>query len=339
MIDLSTDWLGLRLRSPLVVGASPLSDDVAALRRAVDAGAGAVIMRSLFEEQIVAEQLAAHRFIDARVDMDAEARGFLPGAEAFGMGSEPYLRQLGKLREALDVPVLGSLNGTTPGGWVELARDIERAGAAGLELNLYEVVTSFERSSADVEARQLEVVESVAKSVSIPVQVKLSPFYASLPSFVRRLEGAGARGVAVFNRFYQPDVDLESLDVSRMVHLSTPGELPLRLHALALLSGRVGLSLACTGGVHTGDDAAKAILTGADVVMVVSALLRDGPERMAGIRAELEARMALIGYHGVGEARGVLSLDKVPDPHAWERIQYVKMLQGWQPPIGRRAPR
>ena len=331
MTELATDWVGLRLRTPIVVGASPLTDDLDALRRCVSCGAGAVVMRSLFEEQIVAEQLAAHRFIDSYVDMDAEAGTFLPDSNVFGLGSAPYLAILRKLRDALDVPVIASLNGTSPGGWVDLARDLATAGAAAIELNLYDIATSFTESAADLESRQLTIVDSVVKAAQIPVIVKLSPFYSSLPGFIRGIEGTGARAVVLFNRFYQPDVDLDALDVSRALAMSTNSELPLRLHACALLSGRTPLQLGLTGGVHSGDDAAKAILCGAHTVQVVSALLEHGPDRLQGLVDELRSRLEHLGYRSIEEARGVLSLERAPDPHAWERLNYARLLQSWEP--------
>lgn len=338
MIELGTDWVGLRLQTPLVVGASPLTDDLEALQRCVEFGAGAIVMHSLFEEQIVAEQLAIHRFIDSHVDMDAEARSFLPDSQVFGVGSAPYLTSLQKLRQALSVPIIASLNGTSPGGWCELARDLTSAGAAAIELNLYDIATSLTESGADLESRQLEVVGSVVKAAEIPVIVKLSPFYSSLPGFARGIESVGARAVVLFNRFYQPDVDLDNLDVSRELRYSTNAELPLRLHAAALLSGRTPLQLGLSGGVHSGDDAAKAILCGAHTVQVVSALLEHGPDRLRRILAELQARLELLGYRSLTEARGVLSLERAPDAHAWERLNYARLLQSWGPRPSSRVP-
>ncbi len=330
MTELATDWVGFRLSTPFVVGASPLTDDVGALRRCVECGAGAIVMRSLFEEQIVAEQLAAHRFIDSHVDMDAEARTFLPDSRVFGLGSAPYLAILRKLRNALDVPVIASLNGTSPGGWVDLARDLAAAGAAAIEVNLYDIATSFTESGADLESRQLVIVDSVVRTAQVPVIVKLSPFYSSLPGFIRGIEGTGARAVVLFNRFYQPDVDLDALDVSRELPFSTSAELPLRLHACALLSGRTPMQLGISGGVHSGDDAAKAILCGSHTVQVVSTLLQNGPDRLRGLNDELRTRLHRLGYHSLEEARGVLSLDRAPDPHAWERLNYARLLQSWE---------
>ena len=331
MVDLATDWLGLQLRSPLVVGASPLADNVAAAQRLVAAGAGAVVVHSVFEEQIVNDQLAAHRFFDTHVDTDAEARSFLPDTDVFAVGATPTLRHVEALRAALDVPVVASLNGVTPGGWTDLARQLGDAGADALELNLYEV-PALDATSADIEARQLEVVAAVVETAGVPVTVKLSPFYAGLPSFVARVADVGAAGVVVFNRFYQPDIDLDTLDVDRHLTPSTSAELPLRLHALALLHGRVELSLASTGGVHSGLDAAKAILCGASAVQIVSALLADAPGALERIHRELSRWLDDKGYRSVTEACGAMALDNVGDPSAWERLNYARILHGWQPP-------
>lgn len=333
-VPLRTRWLGLELATPFVVGASPLSDHRSTLRELVDAGAAAVVMRSVFEEQLVAEQLAVHEFVDSRIDHDAEARSFLPDSTMFSAGAEPALAHLEAVRAAIDVPVIASLNGATPGGWTRIASQMQDAGADAIELNLYDVATSLDEPGVDVEARQVETVAAVVESVDVPVTVKLSPFYTALPNFVARLEAGGAAGVTVFNRFYQPDIDADTLDVDRHLHLSTSDELALRLHALALLHGRVGLSLAATGGVHSGHDAAKAILSGADVVQVVSSLLLGGAARLAAIAAELSTWLAAMGYTSVGEACGVMALDKVADPHAWERLNYAHLLQGWRPRRG-----
>ncbi|MBK9034606.1 MAG: dihydroorotate dehydrogenase-like protein [Myxococcales bacterium] len=330
MADLSTSWLGLDLSCPLVVSASPLSRDADAIAAAVAAGAGAVVMYSLFEEQLVSEQLAANRFFDARLDADAEARTFMPDVDVFSLDAEPYVRQLERLRARVAVPIVASLNGTTPGGWTSYARQLEAAGASALELNLYEVATSADETGAALEARQLEVVAAVVATVAIPVTVKLSPFYSSLPAFVRRLAQAGARGVTVFNRFYQPDLDLEELDVDRRLVASTSSELPLRLHALAVLAPTTPLALGCTGGVHSGTDAAKAILCGAHVLQLASALLVNGPAYVGVIRDELLAWLDGKGYRSSAEARGVMDARSSPDPHAWARLNYARMLDSWR---------
>ncbi len=330
MADLSTTWLGLSLRSPLVVAASPLSRDPDAIAKAVAAGAGAVVMHSLFEEQLIHEQMAVHRFIDARIDMDAETQSIRPGSGMFSVDTEPYVAELERLKQRVDVPVLASLNGTSSSGWTSYAKRLESAGADALELNLYEVAASPEETGAAVEQRQLDVVRSVVDAVKVPVSVKLTPFYASVPAFVRSLEQAGARGVVVFNRFYQPDIALDTLDVDRRLLPSTSAELPLRLHALALLSPTTKLALACTGGVHSGLDAAKAILSGAHVVQLASVLLERGPQHVAVLRDELMHWLDTKGYKSSAEARGVLDLHSAPDPHAWERLNYTRMLAGWR---------
>jgi dihydroorotate dehydrogenase (fumarate) len=331
MASLVTPWLGFELTSPLVVSASPISKDPDLTAAAVDAGAGAVVLHSLFEEQLAYEQMSAHRFIDSRIDMDAEARGIFPTGRGSTMDVEPYLREIERMKKRVAVPVLASLNGTTPGGWVAYAKRIESAGADALELNLYEVATSVEETGAQVEARQLALVREVVSTVRVPVTVKLSPFYASLPAFCLALEKAGAQGVSVFNRYYQPDIDVEELDVDRHIVLSTSAELPLRLHALARLSPQTSLDLACTGGVHTGVDAVKAILSGAHVVQLASVLLARGPSHVGVLRDELLAWLDEKGYPSVTQARGILDLHSAPDPHAWERLNYARMLAGWRP--------
>jgi dihydroorotate dehydrogenase (fumarate) len=333
MVDLGVEWLGLRLDSPLVVGASPLTDRADLAHALVEAGAGAVVLRSLFEEQIVADQLAAHRFFDAHVDMNAEARSFLPDSDVFSVAT-PVADRVRALKDVLPVPVVASLNGVTPGGWVHHARELVDAGADAIELNLYDVVTDLDEGAEQVERRQLDVVSSVVDEVDVPVSVKLSPWYTSVPHFVRRLETVGAAGVVVFNRFHQPDVDLVTLDVDTHVVLSSPAELPQRLHALAVLHGRTGLSLGAVGGVHSGHDAAKAILCGAHVVQVVSAALRGGPEAFGAIRAGLVDWLDGEGYADLAEARGATSLAHAADPHAWERLNYAQVLSTWRTPRG-----
>ncbi|EHL22919.1 MAG: dihydroorotate dehydrogenase [Acidovorax sp. SCN 65-28] len=262
MADLTTSWMGLRLKSPLVLAASPLALDPQATAQAVAAGAGAIAMPSLFEEQLSEEQMKAHRFLDNHADMNAEAGHFMPDTAVFGQGAAHHLAQMRALKQVVDVPLIASLNGTTPGGWTRYARQLADAGADALELNLYEVVTQTAETGAEVESRQLAVVAAVVAAVSIPVAVKLTPFYASLPAFVQRLEQVGARGVTLFNRFYEPSIDLDDLSVYRSLSSSTSSELPLRLHALAVLSGSSRLDMACSGGVHTGEDMARAVLCG-----------------------------------------------------------------------------
>jgi dihydroorotate dehydrogenase (fumarate) len=329
MVDLSVDWMGLRLDGPFVLGASPLSDRADLVVQAVHAGAAAVVLRSLFEEQLVADQLAAHRFLDSHVDSHAEARSFLPESDVFSVAATPTLDRLRALKDVVSVPVVASLNGVTPGGWVHHAAELAEAGADAIELNLYDVVTDPSETAEQVERRQLDVVAAVVDQVEVPVSVKLSATYTSVPNMVRRLETAGAAGVVLFNRFQQPDIDLSTLGVDLHATLSSPAELPLRLHALAVLHERTSLSLAAVGGVHHGTDAVKAVLCGAHVVQVVSAALAEGPGVFARLRAEAVDWFDQGGYADLGEARGATSLAHAADPHAWERLNYTELLSSW----------
>lgn len=337
--DMRAAWLGLALKSPLVVAASPISREPELAAAFEAAGAGAIVMHSLFEEQLAEEQMAAWRLIDSHSDMNAEAGSFAPSAAGLSFDGDDYLRELRALRRSLGIPVVASLNGTTPGGWVRYAQRIADAGAQALELNLYDVATLAVESGAEVEARQLALVASVVASVPIPVGVKLTPFYASVPAFVHRLEQVGVRGVTVFNRFYEPTIDLDTLGVRRSLAPSTNAELPLRLHALAVLSTTTELSLACSGGVHSGEDAARALLCGAHVMQLASSLLAQGPQQMRRVQADLQAWLQHKGYGSSAEARGLLNLDRVPDPGAWTRMNYVCTLEGWRDATPGRMPR
>jgi dihydroorotate dehydrogenase (fumarate) len=338
MADLTITWLGLQLKSPLVVAACPIAQDPAAAQQAVAAGAGAIVMHSLFEEQLAEEQMAVHRLVDCQMDLNAEASSFMPQAAAFSLDGEAYLAELAALRVAVNVPVIASLNGATPGGWTRYAKRLADAGADALELNLYDIATDALDGADEVERRQLALVETVVSAVSIPVAVKLSPFYTALPAFVRRLETAGARGVTVFNRLYEPQVDIETLEIRRQLELSTAAELPQRLHALAVLSTTCDLSLACSGGVHDGAHAAQAIACGAHVVQVASALLAHGPGRLAVLTDELQSWLDAHGYGRAADLRGVLNLNRSPDPAAWTRLNYIRTLDGWRSDPRRRTP-
>jgi dihydroorotate dehydrogenase (fumarate) len=337
MVDLTTRWMGLTLSSPIVVGAGPLSQNIDAARIAARAGAGAIIMHSLFEEQLAEEQMAAHLLIDALADHDAESGGFLPDT-AFSMDGEGYLAELAALKAAVSIPVIASLNGTSAGGWTHYARKLAEAGADALELNLYDIATDPMEGAAAIETRQTALVADVVLALAIPVTVKLAPSYTSLPAFALRLREVGAQGVTVFNRLFDPLVDLDALEVRRHLEMSTPGDLPARLHALAILSARVrGLGLACSGGIHSGKDAARAIACGADVVQVTSALVSHGPDRIGAIASGLRDTLDKAGYSSVDGLRGVLNLDHAPDPTGWTRLNYVRTLDGWRSILNRRA--
>lgn len=329
MVELGCDWLGLRLANPFVVGASPLCDSADDAVALVDVGASAVVVHSLFEEQLIADQVSANRYLDSMIDTNAEAPSFLPETDVFSGSANPMLRHVRRLTEVLDVPVVASLNGVTPGGWTGYARELAGAGAAAIELNLYDVATDLDETGEDIEERQLSVVADVVGVVDVPVSVKLSPFYVPVPNFVTRLEAVGAAGVVLFNRFYQPDLDLETLDIARHLVLSTPAELPMRLHAMAILHGRTQLSLAVSGGVHSGTDAAKAILSGADAVQLVSVLLKGGPSALARIVDELAGWMDAQGYRNLDEAKGATAMGNVANPHELQRLNYAQLLHSW----------
>ncbi len=329
-IDLSTRYMGLTLPHPLISGASPLAADLDTVRRLEDAGTAAIVMFSLFEEQLSGEGMAAFAHLDHHAETFAEAQTLLPDPELFAFGPEPYLEQLRRIKESVDVPVFASLNGTTDDGWLEFARAMESAGADGLELNVYEVATDPRVTGAEIEDRTVAMVRAVCDSLHIPVAIKLSPFYSSLGHFVGRLEDAGAQGLVLFNRFYQADIDVEALELERSLHLSDSSELLLRLRWLAILSPQVRMSLALTGGVHQTVDAVKAIMSGADAVQMVSALLQKGPAALEEVRLGLQRWLEEHEYDSLDQMRGSMSLASCPDPHAYERANYIRVLQGWR---------
>jgi len=328
-VDLSTTYLGLKLPHPFMPGASPLVDDLDNVRRLEDAGAAAIVMHSLFEEQITREEWFHFRATEMYRESFSEALSHFPKSESFALGPDEYLEQIARIKGAVSVPVIGSLNGTTPGGWLNYARLIEQAGASALELNLYTIAAGADDSSEAIEQRAVEMVCLVKEAVRIPVAVKLSPFYTGLGHFAHRLDETGADGLILFNRFYQPDLDPENLQVMRTLALSTSSELPLRLRWLGLLSGRVRASLAVTGGVHTDIDALKTLMAGADAVQLVSVLLRRGPSHLKTLRAEVAAWMEAHGYESLTQLKGNLSLRACPDPQAYERANYMLVLQSW----------
>jgi dihydroorotate dehydrogenase (fumarate) len=328
-MSLATQYLGLSLAHPIVPGASPLVDDMDMVRRLEDAGSAAIVMHSLFEEQVSLEQMAAHRFLDGHGESYAEATSYFPDAGVFTLGPDAYLEQIRKIREAVAVPVIASLNGTTRGGWLSWAKRMEQAGANALELNLYAMPSDPEQSGAAIEAEQLAVVGDVTSSLGIPVAVKLSAAYSSLPHFIGRISGAGAKGVVLFNRLYQPDIDVDELEVKRTLHLSDPSELLLRLRWLAIVSPRTHLDLAASGGVHSSIDVVKALMAGATVVQVVSALLQRGPEHMSELVAGLKRFLEEREYESIEKLRGSMNLARSPNPSAYERANYVALLQSY----------
>jgi dihydroorotate dehydrogenase (fumarate) len=328
-MDLSTKYLGLELPHPLMPGASPLVDDMGMVRRLEDAGASAIVMHSLFEEQIASEQREALLF-ESHAESHAEAVSYAPDPGIFALGPDEYLEQIQRIRAAVSVPVIASLNGTTPQSWIEYARLIEQAGAHALEVNVYHLAIDPMENGEDVELRTLQISEAVKGAVSIPVAVKLSPFFSAFANFARKLDDAGADGLVIFNRFYQPDIDVEALDVLPTVHLSDSGDLLLRLRWLAVLSGRVRASLAVTGGVHTSLDAIKAVMAGAHAVQMVSALLRRGPEHLRRVREEMAQWLEEHGYESLRQMQGCMSLARSGNPAALERSNYMRVLQSWR---------
>ncbi|HZJ54178.1 MAG TPA: dihydroorotate dehydrogenase-like protein [Myxococcaceae bacterium] len=329
-MDLSVEYLGLKLAHPLLPGASPLADEVGSVRALEDAGAPAIVMRSLFEEQLTQEQLSTFMATEQHRELSAEASSVLPEPAGYRLGSDAYLEQIRKIRAAVKVPVIASLNGTTTGGWLDFARLIEEAGASALELNLYSVPTDPARDGAAVERDTLELVQTLKGRVKIPVAVKLSPFYTSLSSFARGLEEAGANGLIVFNRVFEPDIDVDALEVKRVLHLSDSSELPLRLRWLAILSAQRRIPLAISGGVHEVVDVIRALMAGATVVQLVSTLLRNGPSRLLSLRAGLERWLVEREYTSVRQLRGSMNLKACPDPSAYQRANYIHLLHGWR---------
>ncbi|MGZ6125024.1 MAG: dihydroorotate dehydrogenase-like protein [Myxococcales bacterium] len=329
-MNLKTEYLGLKLDSPLMPGASPLPDSLDMARRLEDAGASAIVMRSLFEEQITREMTGRIYAVESHEESYAEALSYFPKAHEFSLGPDEYLDQLRCIREAVDVPVIGSLNGITARGWLDYAKQIEETGADALELNVYYLATDPDEESVAVERRTLEIVRAVKAALKIPVAVKLSPFFSALPHFVRELEQAGANGLVLFNRFYQPDIDVENLEAEPTLQLSDPSELLLRLRWLAIVAPAVKIPLAASGGVHSGMDAIKAVMAGASVVQVVSALLTRGPEHLKIMRLEMEHWMQEHEYESLRQMLGSMSLAHCPDPNAFSRANYMRILQSWR---------
>ena len=329
-MKLATNYLGLKLRNPLVVGASPFADNLTSAVQLQDAGAAALVMRSLFEEQLDMEQKALTYLLEMPAESYSEATTYFPRYEEYQLTPDHYLRQIQQLKSALNIPVIASLNGFRPGGWTDYARRFEGAGADAIELNLYHLVTDPHIGAEEVEADMIETVRSVTSTVKIPVAVKLSAFHTAPAQFALALEEAGAAGVVVFNRFYQPDLNIEELEVQPQLKLSDPSELLMRLRWLAIMSPHVKGSLSATGGAHSAEDVVKAILAGAHTVQLVSVLLKNGPRYLSTILHGLKGWMDEHGYETVNEFRGAMNLKRCPDATAFERANYQKILQSWR---------
>ncbi|MFN3412717.1 MAG: dihydroorotate dehydrogenase-like protein [Thermoanaerobaculum sp.] len=329
-MDLSVTYLGLKLPHPFMPGASPLVDDLAMVDKLVEVGASAIVMHSLFEEQLTYDQLRAFRDTELYAESFAEAATVLPSPPQYALGPDAYLEQIRAIKARVGVPVIASLNGSSPSGWLEYAKLMQQAGADALELNYYYLPIDSRETSESVEQRLLDVVKIIKEEVTIPVAVKLSPFYTCLPNLAAKLEKAGADGLVFFNRFYQPDIDVENLEATTTLHLSDSSELLLRLRWLAILYGRFSKCLACSGGVHTGLDALKAIMCGASAVQIVSALLMHGPQRLKQIKDEVTQWLEEHEYESLQQALGSMSLRRCPDPAAFERTNYMRILQSFR---------
>jgi dihydroorotate dehydrogenase (fumarate) len=336
MVDLTTSYLGLPLKNPLVASASPLSQHVDVVRQLEEAGVSAVVMYSLFEEQIIADSLRLHRDLTQGTESYAEAITYLPDLSQYSddhryrIGPEAYVERLGKLKQAVNIPVIGSLNGYTSGGWIEYAREIEQAGADALELNIYNLPTDPDLTSSQIEDNYLELVKAVRASVHIPLAVKLSPFFTALPNFARRLADAGVDGLVLFNRFYQPDFDLEELEVVPRLVLSSSQELRLPLRWIAILYGRIPVDFALTSGIHTTEDVLKATMAGASACMLASTLLKYGVQHAASILDGLTTWMEQQEYESIHQMKGSMSQQAVAEPAAFERANYIKVLSSFE---------
>ncbi len=330
MTDLSTTYLGLPLKNPLVASASPLSRKVETAKRLEEAGIAAIVMYSLFEEQIIHESLELDHYLTRGTESFAEALSYLPDAGMYSLAPEKYLDQLSALKKSLSIPVIGSLNGVSRGGWTRYARYIQDAGADALELNLYYIPTDVNLTSQELENTYIDLVQSVREAITIPLAVKLSPFVTSLPNLAHRLVAAGANGLVLFNRFYQPDFDLEELEIVHNLELSTPADLRLPLRWIAILYGKIKADFALTSGVHSAQDVLKAMMAGAKVAMMASALLHNGAEIIPTILREMEWWIESHEYTSLQQMQGSMSQQAIAEPAAFERANYMKVLNSWR---------
>ncbi len=329
MNKLGTTYLGLKLKTPLVASASPISKEIGNLKRLEDAGASAVVMHSLFEEQIIMESHELDHNLWESADVSAEAQGYYPSFANYNLGPEKYLTHLRKAKEALSIPVIASLNGVSKGGWVEYAKKMEQTGVDALELNTYFVATNIEKSAQDIEQMYLELIQAVTSSVKIPVAVKIAPFFSSIGNMAAKITNSGAKGLVLFNRFYQPDFNLEKLEVEPNLVLSNSSELTLRLHWVAILFGKIKADLAITGGVHSAEDVIKSMMAGANVSMMTSAILENGFGHFKNLEEELKEWLEKNEYESIVQMRGSMSQQNVPHPSAFERANYMKTLSSY----------
>lgn len=331
MPDLTTTYLGIELKNPLVPSSSPLMQKVDNIQRMEDAGAAAVVLHSLFEEQIARDSFALDHYLNYGTESFAEALTYFPDLLGYNRGGDGYLEHIRRVKQAVNIPVIASLNGFSTGGWIEYAREMQQAGADALELNTYYIAADPAQTSSDLEQMYLELVREVVKTVHIPVTVKLSHFFTAFANMAQRLAWVGADGLVLFNRFYQPDFDLESLEVVPSLDLSHPKELRLRLQWAAMIYGRVDADIAITGGVHSAEDVLKCMMAGANVAMLTSVLLEQGIEQLAVILQQMEAWMRLNEYESVKQMQGSMSYKNVAQPAAFERANYMRVLQAYEP--------
>lgn len=329
-MDLTTNYMGLTLRHPIVASASPLSGTLDGIKRLEDHGAAAVVMSSLFEEQIRHENESFSYLMESGAMSFAESLSYFPDIDAYQVGPENYLNVLRQAVEATDIPIIASLNCVTGEGWIDYARQMQQAGAKGLELNIYAVQADFDVVGADVEQRYVDILSAVKATVEIPVALKLSPFFSSMGNMAKRLDRAGVNALVLFNRFYQPDIDILELEVTPSLELSSPGEIRLPLLWIALLHGKIGASLAASRGVEKPDEVIKYLLAGADVVMTTSALLRHGPAYLATLLDGMQHWMETRGFKSIDAVRGSMSRDKIADPGKFERANYLRVLESYK---------
>jgi len=328
-MDLTTCYLGLRLRTPLIVGASPLSEDIGNIERMQDAGASAVVLHSLFEEQLRQDRLELHRDLENGTQSFPEALTYFPDSESYQLGPEEYLAHIQKAKKAVQIPIIASLNGSMDGDWTKYAKLIEQAGADALELNIYSIPTDMNTTGAEVEQTYFDILKAVKSELSIPVAMKLSPFFSNFANMAKRLDDAGADGLVLFNRFYQPDINLDSLEVTPNILLSTPMAMRVPLRWIAILFDRIRANLAATSGIHRASDALKMLMAGADVTMLCSVLIRHGIPQIEVIERDLRTWMEEREYVSVQQLRGSLSQKNTDDPSAFERAQYMRAISSY----------
>ncbi len=330
-MDLTTRYLGMTLRSPLVPSASPLSDEIDNIKRMEDAGAGAVVLHSLFEEQLTREQESLSHHLMYGTESFAEALSYFPAPEEFRVGPEGYIEHIQKAKAAVKIPIIASLNGISMGGWVDYARKIQQAGADALELNVYYIPTELDRTAVEIEQQYVDILKAVKSVVSIPVAMKLSPYFSNIANMAKRLDQAGANALVLFNRFYQPDMDLDTLEIKTNVLLSTPQAMRLPLRWIAILYDRIKANLAATSGIYSAEDVLKVLMAGADVAMMCSALLRHGINHIKKVEAELCEWMGEHDYESVNQLQGSMSQKYSSDPTAFERAQYMRAVISYKP--------